>query len=94
MILREAETGDLLIELDGIIVVRIVKIVEEKFPGITKRFEKVAGEVSSVSYPTSLEEAELMEKLGFHYIQHHAPWKLTEWGLERPSPIIPKQGER
>lgn len=89
MILHDGE--EILIEHDGIIVCKTVKIVEQKYPGISERLNKAAGvALGHIAYPTSLAEAELMEKLGFHYVKEHAPEKLTEWGLERPLPQVEK----
>ena len=37
----------------------------------------------TVAWPKSVEEAELMEKLGFQYLAEYAPEKLTEFGKGR-----------
>lgn len=57
----------------------------------------VAQPASSVAIPTSVEQAELMEKVGFAWLAEHAPERLTELGKERVivgAPVKPLLGTR
>ena len=40
-----------------------------------------------IRWPTTAEEAEAMEKIGFAYLKEHAPERLTEAGRAMPSPF-------